>query len=1137
MNDPGSSDRIAGAQSPAGPAAVVGRPQAAQCLPAAFVPAWPHPAWWQRPVWFATRAGRLRLALAGARRAGDAACKALATGYERLQQRPMADPATQRWFIDQLLCGLTWIELRRQRCPQAAQWLARFDPTADAGPATFALRWELMTALHDAGQAQALLEQAAQFVADPLAVGSVDAVQRTLDWVHRSLSSRGTLALLDAMLPALSGTPWAMACRAVCECPPCLDSAAQAQQWTERARPGELGFSDSLQAQALVIAARAAEWAGRHDSMFALVATARRLDPTHEDVHYWQLRAALHWPGRAEAPRGTTPDTPPWRRLQAMLAVDRDANLPSARALLGLLDDDLVRTLEAPEGETCLRLLQRVLRVDPAWDDAVLEPTAELCRRVSRCFGGQAWSECTLAFAELRLRADYQAAWARLHGWRGHPSAELAQLSRVARVLAGDSPACEDLLALAREADAIEPAWVDALPALRTAREILALAHRAIAHDSGTAEGLRALLLPAATPAWARWVALRTALLALGPQGLPVSLVDTPDAAVAWEFEFWAAEVAPEDLGTHAAVAAGRRRLDALEASAPEQQAWIERLAALRAARADPLSAPGDDRAAAEPATPALARLFDIGGSAAATFAAEIAIEQRYRVARRALRLQHLREAADCFDALEHELSSARGLTRALWLPLVVYWRGVAAARLGDPDAQTRLESLQGGCMAARARAQLAMLAIRQGDLDRAASCLRDVPDGHAAARYARALLHERRGDLEAALLVSGDAHERQGASPYAAAQQRLHAALLERTGRTEAARAAYEARLVADPADAVCAARLLRIRSRQRYPHGRTGGPGMAALFESAARVAWVHGYVTLDRLTAPEPPGPAAPASEAHACAWALLRARALVSQGRPGEALCELRADAPEHRRALAILRTQQLLASLWPAGPDDTAVPAPPPGGPADLRCCADELAGLEAQRSHDREVARWQRLARAAADWLASDADRLDADAWQALAPSALAWTPGLFAADESQRRHAASAALQAMIDGNGADDLRHDLVAAIGHRILGHVDTFLECCERLFPSLAQLPVDGAQLWLAAAALSCQRDGWRLVLDSQVPASLADLSHPGVRMALACAYAQAAVDQYEDGKSDDARKHLGRARQALEALTD
>jgi hypothetical protein len=114
-------------------------------------------------------------------------------------------------------------------------------------------------------------------------------------------------------------------------------------------------------------------------------------------------------------------------------------------------------------------------------------------------------------------------------------------------------------------------------------------------------------------------------------------------------------------------------------------------------------------------------------------------------------------------------------------------------------------------------------------------------------------------------------------------------------------------------------------------------------------------------------------------------------------------------------------------------------------------------------------------------------------------------------------------------------DTQHLVVRALLAWTLDNENAFLDDYAVLEPILDQIPLDGPATWLAAARIHFRRKNWKSLLESDLPDCVSDLSHPGVRLVIGMAYAQAAVEDARRGDVRQAQQKVRQARSTLEAL--
>ena len=952
-------------------------------------------------------------------------------------------------------------------------------------------------------------------------------------------SSRASCAqVLSSAHVRLAGIDLIKISLALCQCPATFKLLEEAQDWTKRIPPDKLGFSKPMAADALLIAAQAAEWNGDWEKMLEHSDAAVALEPNHPTAKYWLVRARLHRPGSQpldgvdETAFSRLPQSP---RLRLQVRLHQQPTLDSAEQLLALLQDKQPNG-DLPEAALNLRLLEDTLTSDDARKTENLRRCATLSVAVAKCAGPQPWVETNCALAEIQLDRQYATAALRLdrkHLWE---SPSICLLLHIARLLAGqpahpvvqikddtvsvltqsfqkavggcNQPIDPRLLANIR-AKGSDPLLLR-FPALQTTFELLRFAVEA-ATGVVRRDELLAYAIPIDAPVWANWLQARVALAGAGfaevENGLNTMVVR--DQATAKFVDAWwqnysrPGRVLPNAIKTAKSLLIPRSPTQAFaalgavcEAVCAFETEWLKAFYRGRA------------RLSGEPRTTALAD----------------------------------------FRRIQSQLETSSPLVLRAWQPLIRYWIAVASARDGEKKAFRLLEESAAGPLAGEARAQLLLLALQERDTDAARRWLVDLPDDFPAALYARAVWHAHRKEPVEALCWLSEYAARFGTvpSPYAQAARRLRAAVAERTSDPEAENLC--AAVLHDyPEDAVAAARLARIRLQRVYRDTSDGNPStgapLAGLFATAARpavpsLAWSLRHELLHRILCCSEgeldkmreilAQPALVGSSS--LPWRQILSRRWLQARRPDEAwtlLSEVRVSAGPrwYDRAYFVLRswdTIRKVAKTAKTGKDDAK----------KLAVQVQELREYSAQ-NNDPLVRRWEWLLEKASTLAQSPATSIASIPWGELAPWAFAHTPSFWAADPQQRARAAVGVEDAVsADSVGWTDEQRRVLLALVAWEKGDDHAFLEQYATIEPSLGLLPVEGTAMWLAAAEICFKRRNWKRLLGSDMPECVADLSHPRVRMVIGLAYAQSAV---EDAQRGDTRSAQQKVRQAGDTL--
>lgn len=566
----------------------------------------------------------------------------------------------------------------------------------------------------------------------------------------------------------------------------------------------------------------------------------------------------------------------------------------------------------------------------------------------------------------------------------------------------------------------------------------------------------------------------------------------------------------------------------------------------------------------------------------------ELKLEDDFGKARLQLRQRNLQHASSLFETLLKDLQSRPRLSRLWWEPAVRYWLGVTYARRGLlEEARNELERTVDTVKGSDARAQLALLALSQGDLNDAECWIRDACAVTPGVHYASALLLSRRGEMERAetFLQSFEKQFTDPAVPYGPASRRLRAVLQERIGSRARAARAYGAILDATPGDGVTIARLLRIRVK-RLIESIGGGdnllnmPSISPPDECELDLpmpVWFKEWQRVERTLMCSP-------EELSDGRDDLVKAAIQGGLQSPWLSLLLWR---------LARLNKPELVSALFmrtletSAGSGRGSMYNEDGLDPARLDLLAEQLtkAGSDTERGAGLIAARvyllWKELSEA---WrvLSDDSEKDVAERRIALrgyakvqaeelrrvsveSPSAnpSIWVDlaDAFASALEEEPEAQSSSDEAREDGSiydrlfrsGAEPLTTDAIAVLLNSFgddsslpaapallrdaltrLGNQDWegFTKAYAGLKSDLCTLPVPAADLWLAWAQSRLLADDVDAVLTCELPDCLTDLSHVGVRSLIGVAYAKAATASHARG---DNRSALAQSRQALSTL--
>jgi len=836
----------------------------------------------------------------------------------------------------------------------------------------------------------------------------------------------------------------------------------------------------------------------------------------------------------------------------------------------------LIALLEAHDGRLgpmekrlSVSLLHQALAVSPEWAPSDIALAATLCHRMKPVLGRYPWSEIVIAANDVCVAGDYQAALERLERdrvkdlptslpWIATARVLLGQTPFEERGAAGDAFAAMEAVVLSLSESTNRSSDGDAALAERLRRAAVDPWCRGIPALSATVAGLDFVLQPQArltdvthairrAPPWVHWLVARAALLHWNGEtaSFPAELsADIP--AIAWQIEAaWSHYGQTLGPAPQAIIAAGAC-LDAWQAATPLDSGVV----ALRKAR---------NGGAASDGTPIRRTSFlgwALGNRVGEWALLDLGIEATYLSAGAALERGNLEAAVQRADRVLLAAERTPSMVGGFWLPQLRYARAALTARWDGAEASVTLAELTSSPKSKDARAQLALLAIQRDDLAEAARRISDLAPTTQAVAYAQALLSARRGDAPGARRLLGPlvALEIPSRSPYPLAARRLLGAIDERAGDSAAAETQYREIVSTTPGDAISQARLARLLVRRAYseasqPEGaaQTAKEGIVVLDHAKAEIGWLEPYEAVYRLLTQSAQESKAVLASIEAAAVDVhtprselarrqLAARNLVKSGQVERALALLgssRDGIGWRDRSRETVKGFITLAHLGriASGPIE----------PSLALAFGQSLSGTLAQMRELKTAAvpaafqRIETLAAFAQGELARPSMAVPREIGAAIDP-ALADLPLLFSKDGSVRA-AAGAAIHTATEARNASWIgaQRSLLIALAAQASGADDRYLEQYAALASHLDELPVLGADLWLAAATLWCHQKAWSRLLQGDLPSCVADLESPRARLLIGLAYAGEAA---EAASRDDTRKalhHLNRARSTLEPI--
>lgn len=1157
---------------------------------ASYTPTAPQASLVQRFVWLFTRAGRGRRCLWLAYQAenDDHVLPGLEKCLWKLKKTRRRETSIATAVIREILLYLTWRNLRGGQLAEARKWLGDLDQHAPDQPERILLRWELLIKLVSAGQMELYLKEATLFLADKLlsTVDPGDAVLTVVATAYEKASRSACKTLIDAADQSIKNRSQLGAAFSLCVCPDDFSDCSEALSWENRVNPDCLIFSTLMQADALLVRARAEECRGAWEAMESCARRALALVPDYCTATYWLVRARLHRPEgdpiRDVDMQTASRATPEWARLRHEVDLHQHPTLEHARTGVEMLQQKQ-GALDSKERELLIVLLEKVLTLNPSWTPSQLATCVSLCSSVEAVVGRLAWTDLNLAFSEIRCERRYDKAIARLERNDVPQQPLAAVLARAARILAGsphldavdaDHETCLSAIEIAMAAivrpgqssahDKIvglqqrlylagDDPWCAYLPSLRTVVEGLVwlIGHISRCKTSAATPDWNP---PDDSPRWLRWLHARASLLARKSleQTSILTGIDCSDPAIAWSVENWSSLYGIFEEDALPKIEQCRQRLDEL--------AWpatIEKtIRALRQSRAHTGQRPAMQVLSAT----GKQGMGDLGKVCNDLWLDELKLEVAYVKARRQFATDG---SASAFAPLIQRVVSLSWLTVTWWEPVIKYWHGVALLKQESPTGVSILEGIVEGPKGLEALGQLALLAVQRGDLEAAEHLIGGAPPLVPAIIYGQALLAHRRGDDTSAYQQLQSLESATAPSPYHLAARRLSAVIAERQGQMEKAEQLYRATLAEYPADHVSLARLRRLVLKRNYAETRAGGwlSRLAADDETfpdgPLSISWSRQHAMLQQVLLCPKEQVRGVQSEVvadhrgreHADAWFQVLARRLLQVGLPREASTLLDSTdftaAPAwNRRSRLILRAWQLLSSVWSASIDHSVNGNGDPtrqgtvdalsGVREQIADCAEKIEQLSTVGS-DEGLRRWHFLIERARELSCDHGRDIVGEAWGALADWPIAVLPHLWSGSREERSRAGESLSAAVCSEDGAWNVhQRRLLTALSSWAAGRYDVFLDAYSDLENVLDELPVRGPSLWVSAASLWFQRGDWKRILDSSLPNCVADLADSQVRLLTGLAYARAAA---ADSLNQDFRSAVRRIEQAQSTLDE
>ena len=1047
---------------------------------------------------------------------------------------------------------LVWANLRQQSLPAAAFWLDELDRHNPNLPTIGSLRWQLMGQLLEMGDMAGYLAQARSFLSNPLIDYEMNngAVLDAISTVYERVSPQECATVLQGANAALLRNELVTASLDLSRCPRVFTTLEEGQSWADKIHPDVFTFSRRMRSDALLVRTRAAELRGDLRSMYLHSVAALVDKPDHPPAQYWMVRTKLY-AADADPTAGldlhTRLDSGEWQRLLSLTQLYRQPTFENAAEFVPLLEDS-ENPLDPSEKSLTITLLKKALTVRPNWNSEKIAQCSRLCDKVEQAIGTQPWTQLNIAIQEIRWEGKYSAASARLEDADVIKEPGALTLARIARVLSGatnlgsqqEGPSCLSLLEKAIEGllsispgesspqyteileqldHAREDSLFEEFPALSVVADVLRFAAGVLLEGNTPLSLIPISGIVPSTPRWVVWLNARAAMvqaMSHGSARLPETLENAHEI-VGLEAQKWAA-------------------------------VYQDQLSGIPAV---PLTSPSPTQ---------LGELCDSLCELERSFATAY-VELRRQLHRAGEGKVRFEDVLAASANLSRAVDELPAVLRAWWLPEIVYWTGVVQARFDSQRADKLLKGLLSGPKSFAARAQLALLAIKQRDLESAERLIDPEALEHPAMMYAHSLFLARSGRTDEAILVLQRFETTFGSisSPYVLASRRLLAALRERSGSLALAEANYRATLSDYPSDPLTSARLGRMLFQRAYQDAATDAVvtnvELGRLLEDAcderfAPVGWCRELLSLQRLLVAEAAEIGASISDskdwpqpaAGALSQVLINRLLALGQATAAHEILK-KSDGVAHsrraQRTRLILRAWHHLISVW-----QTYRPPEPGEIEAEVACvraqqareasishevlqsiatCLEEFEAFGIDESDD-VLWRWHfLLTRAVELYQGKDID-LNSELWEQITPWVTGLVPGLFTQEEPDRTRYGEWLAQTLAGAANLNGDQRRVLEAVSAYETGRDDLFLNAFGDLELVLDLLPIDAASMWLAATHIRFNRKMWMPIIEGPLPDSVADLSNPQVRLLIALAHVRSAVEDIaKDGVYEAQRK--------------
>ena len=1063
--------------------------------PTPFSPDLPHSTFWLKCGWNFSRVGRIRLRIIRCckKQLVDSTWKNLEKDSALLAELIKKGKADISEWHELILSCLVNHYIHAKDLKKGINWIMQLAKGFPGSAYIHHLRWAIVKQAVGDRETDVFFNQAKYFLIDKhVTINHIDAIHFILLNAYEKGDKRKFIEILNCANEGIRYSSVILEAKALCQTPSDFSTVKEVREWTERINPDTFAFSRTMHSDALIVSARAAEWSGNFNEMAELAENAYHLNSVGLNQNYWRLRSLLQ--KAVFSDKGIVEDSVPehlrqeWIRLRIEYALHRKPGLERAEDLLSTLSSCFSQ-MEAPEKNLSLKLLQKTLTVNLSSTAKVIVDTVRLCKMVEDLSGRQLpWTQYSIAVKELIVDNSPAKALRRLNDIREFQSTSTVPIvKKVAQVIIGQSKDCRSLMEKNLFSGMKDPLFLK-IPLLGELRKIIAMPYRAINRDPSVCDDLMDHYILPAAPPWFGWLFVRSCALALEPDDLMkiIKRIGFRNRLVAWEIARWADEGGPFSARNDPAVLKAKGLIEGIS--------W-----------GSFCESPNE--------------MVGLGMLPDAVLSKDRALSAEFFSARNSIREGNMVIARKQLADILKDIGKSDPVIESWWKPLCEYWLGVAEAHMGTSESDDHLKHAVESWVGSKARSQLALLAVRDKDYQRAESWLQEAHPGYPGVQYARALILARKGEVDASRKLIDDYENLfpGDTSPYSFACRRLSAALNERTGAKDKAKAEYLITYTADPDDSLLSARLARILLEDLYRMtGKTTEEDRRILIKILTgsesiitKAPWFRAYTQLSEVMVINADAKSISRKIGLDSSQIRIALRQLLHARKGDGALEVLKSNDldDQTRHAKGILYAWYLLSSIWKPGVVNETFEDRSLSDALDA--CLEYIAATRGKNGN-HESARWSSLLRLA---------------------QRIVQNPEDYSGFSSQKL---LEKLPSMIS-DGLNERQKDMALAIVSLSSDEKAGFLKAYQRLSYDLDTLPIDGRDLWINAAEKWFETRQINELLKSKLPACIEDLADPHVRTIIGMAYAQACTIYFSNGDLPRAAKNISMARSTLEPL--